>query len=305
MQREKGNQKKCTENVRKSGEKNALDPRRQILEQAVVQDRRRVRASSQAAAGARRPVLGIRSHGRRRAAAVRVGSRHDADRDLGDGRGRRQRRRPERVRLPPEPRRGTPFGPAGAGREREQDARLPLPGAGLPELDRRLLGGARRHVFRDLLVGQGDHAGAHLPEPQLVGSRDILGAVRAEGEERVGRVEGLGDLARQGRDPRARGGRGGQPGRDGGRASRGGDGVAGPGREEDEQGPRGCGDGGGDQRGLCEAAAAAAFAWLREKERAGRGKWRRKSTRKSKCARWDLAFQNSRVPTKFSPFKSF
>ena len=220
--------------------KNALDPRRQVLEQAVVQDRRRVRAPPlRAATGARRPVLGVRSDGRRRAAAVRVGSRGDADGDLGDGRGRRQRRRPERVRLPPKPRRGVSLGPAGAGRERKQDARLPFPGAGLPELDRRLLGSACWHVFPNLLVAQGDHPGAIFPKPQLVGSRDIGGTARAKGEECIGGVERFRDLGREGRDSRARGGRGGEARGDGSRVLRGSEGE-GRGRCKGEKGARRC-----------------------------------------------------------------
>ena len=105
---------------------------------------------------------------------MRVGSRGDADGDLGDGRGRRQRRRPERVRLPPKPRRGVSLGPAGAGRERKQDARLPFPGAGLPELDRRLLGSACSRGDRLDQLGRRDDPRAIFPKPQLVSSRDIL-----------------------------------------------------------------------------------------------------------------------------------
>ena len=103
---------------------------------------------------------------------MRVGSRGDADGDLGDGRGRRQRRRPERVRLPPKPRRGVSLGPAGAGRERKQDARLPFPGAGLPELDAGLFRSARGDRLDQL--GRRDDPRAIFPKPQLVSSRDIL-----------------------------------------------------------------------------------------------------------------------------------
>ena len=252
------------------GNKDALDPRRQVLQQAVVQDRRRVGAASLgAAAGAGRPVLGVRSHGGRGAAAVRVGPRSDAEGDLGDGRGRRQRRRPGRVRLPAKPRRGASLGTPGAGRKREQDARLPFSGAGLPELDRRLLGSARRHVFPDLVVLQGDHPRAIFPKPQVIGSRDSSLTLRTKGEERIGREERLRHLRAERHDACARGGRGGEARGEGGRVLQRRSEGSGRGRGKGEEDTRGCGGDGGDQRGLCVAAAAAVVR-LGERERKGK-----------------------------------